>query len=1070
MNNDLTSFDVSDEQLIIKNANFNEFSKLYYVKRGNSDFTQFTSIYTDGAIKIFTRVFDEFFKETSTGLTRFNVFYKDSADSNYIRLPSNLEKEITHFDYNKTTNEAHHMLKFYTTLDGYVAIAKSSFNKGHVLTQIDDENYGYITSINSELANLYFQTPDKIYPINITKVSKTVKKFSLNDITKDFENQSIKGKLMTIKLNMNGTKVIKTYSDITCGLSKLKIPYINNMDFVLTFFSDEQQSISIINTSYLTLKHSVQIIDNEIKLQPITNPFKEIILYARGRQNKKEYIELTKTSGNQAVSLVRDELFDQLQFHSMGKFAFYDFFYSTSSFSQKIPLYIDEPFSQETFNEKHSSIYKIYTKKNEALTIELKNHQSKNRAISGKIITINHDFLEIFVNIIANDISLLVKSRKFDERFVISGEFVDDFLVRFQWSELITEWSSSHLGRFYDLYLIANQDGLEIMYRFEADFETLNERNLIDNETKKILNSRHRYLEMMSLNKVSNSIYNQTIKPYITLAGEFSIYKARVYNILKTQYLFQAEVTDVLITKNGLYVEIVISSNLENSHLIYKDITLVNRNRLIENVLSFNTVLDTKKNGSIVAKSFITVDSMMTPFYYDIFIEACDPEIYGESFFLPVGKVADVVKNTLSDAMFNSFKPNGEFVFYPYISNISELSFEYRLLESFENENNWEMELRMIKDAPYYKSEFLGRNIWLIFEKNSLGAHDNAFQFFQYIMDNKLRDDVFFVIDPSSPDYKFVAPYSSNVIEFMSKNYFLYVYFASLLISSDTKYHIYNTHVRHSPMGKLISAKKLVYLQHGINGIKRVPAFHKSSKLLDFVTVPSYFEKDMVKNEWGYKESEVAVTGFARFDNYYDLTHTTSIRRIFVMPTWRKWMDGMNHDEFILTDFYKIYDNFLSSPRLKRVLRKYNAKISFFLHPYFKDYIDLFDTDSEIIEKFGYLDVDMGEEIQKSSIMITDYSSIAWDMFYLSRPVVFFQFDQVEYLATEGSYMDFDNDLFGDVVLDCESLINSIVLNLEGECELSDKYLKLREKYFTFTDRENRHRIFEAIKDFELTI
>ena len=259
----------------------------------------------------------------------------------------------------------------------------------------------------------------------------------------------------------------------------------------------------------------------------------------------------------------------------------------------------------------------------------------------------------------------------------------------------------------------------------------------------------------------------------------------------------------------------------------------------------------------------------------------------------------------------------------------------------------------------------------------------------------------------------------------------------------------------------------MVYLQHGVNGIKRVPAFHKNSRLLDFICVPDEYEKQMVIEKWGYSEEEVAVTGLARWDSYTDKTHAIPHKQIFLMPTWRKWMDGMTSEKFVDTPFYKHYAKLLASPSLKDLMLENNARISFFLHPYFKNYVELFDIDDTFIDKYGYLDVDMGEEIQKSSLMISDYSSVLWDMFYLDKPVIFYQFDQEDYLVSEGSYMDYETELFGDVVFDAEALIQSIKKVVSNNFEIEKEYKEMRSNYFTYIDQNNSERIYDVIKKLE---
>ncbi|MCW0927698.1 MULTISPECIES: CDP-glycerol glycerophosphotransferase family protein [Weissella] len=160
---------------------------------------------------------------------------------------------------------------------------------------------------------------------------------------------------------------------------------------------------------------------------------------------------------------------------------------------------------------------------------------------------------------------------------------------------------------------------------------------------------------------------------------------------------------------------------------------------------------------------------------------------------------------------------------------------------------------------------------------------------------------------------------------------------------------------------------------------------------------------------------------------------------------------------------YREYQAFLSSPELKAKMIANNARLAFFLHPYFKDYVDLFDIDESFTDKHGYLDVDMGEEIMKSSMMISDYSSVVWDMFYLEKPVMFYQFDQADYLKSEGAYLDYEKDLFGDVVFNASDAIDTIISYADNDFQEKPAYASMRDKYMNFHDHNNAARIYKAI-------
>lgn len=149
------------------------------------------------------------------------------------------------------------------------------------------------------------------------------------------------------------------------------------------------------------------------------------------------------------------------------------------------------------------------------------------------------------------------------------------------------------------------------------------------------------------------------------------------------------------------------------------------------------------------------------------------------------------------------------------------------------------------------------------------------------------------------------------------------------------------------------------------------------------------------------------------------------------------------------------------------MLAENHVRIAFFLHPYFKSYVELFEIDDSVIDKYDYLEVDLGQEIMKSSLMISDYSSVLWEMFYLEKPVIFYQFDQAEYLVKEKAYMDYQQDLFGDCAFDVDTVIDFVEKYINKAFQEDEKYGQMRQKYLTYFDQDNSKRIYQAIKSHE---
>ncbi|MDV8936246.1 CDP-glycerol glycerophosphotransferase family protein [Leuconostoc sp.] len=626
----------------------------------------------------------------------------------------------------------------------------------------------------------------------------------------------------------------------------------------------------------------------------------------------------------------------------------------------------------------------------------------------------------------------------------------DNNLASFNMSLYFDENTKILNGRRWDLYVLLHAENEENLYHITSDQKI---------EAQKHLN----YSPLIQDDPTRYTTYDQKFQYYITENKGLALVKNSESMLIAERFNLKTEVSDLRI-KTGRQFQITVNVRGELlSKFIFKHVIAVNRNTQSYYKVDLPTDVVKSTETSWTARANLRLDNeKFVPFYWDIYIEVIDEN--NRLSLIKIEKATEKVRSLVRrKALFLQVRKAGKLL-APYITVGNNLAFVYHPVQDFETKLNYFKENLARVIEKVFRKHFRNKKIWISYEKNAMGAHDNAYAFFEYMYTHKKHDQFYYVIRKDSPELKNLSAMSDRVLKFMSLKYFIYMFSAELFISSDTKYHGYNLHQRDSHLGRRMARVKEVFLQHGVNGLKQVPAFHKKRGLLDYIIVPDEYEKQMVINQWGYDDNQVAVTGLARWDKYSDLTDTIAHRQIFVMPTWRKWMDGISPEKFVETPFYQQYQEFLSSPKLKEILTKYNVKIAFFLHPYFKNYVHLFDVDESIIDQHSYLDVDMGQEIQKSSMMISDYSSVLWDMYYLKKPVIFYQFDRSEYLKTEKSYMNYETELFGDQTFDPQSTIEAIEEYIQREFSEKQQYIDMRSKYFTYMDKRNNERIYKAIK------
>lgn len=98
----------------------------------------------------------------------------------------------------------------------------------------------------------------------------------------------------------------------------------------------------------------------------------------------------------------------------------------------------------------------------------------------------------------------------------------------------------------------------------------------------------------------------------------------------------------------------------------------------------------------------------------------------------------------------------------------------------------------------------------------------------------------------------------------------------------------------------------------------------------------------------------------------------------------------------------------------------------------------------------------------ESSILITDYSSVAFDFAYLKKPVIYYQFDENH---LEKGYFDYNTMGFGEVINDHEILIQLIIQYLKENCEMKEEYVNRVNAFYAYSDKDNCKRVFQVLKE-----
>ncbi len=415
------------------------------------------------------------------------------------------------------------------------------------------------------------------------------------------------------------------------------------------------------------------------------------------------------------------------------------------------------------------------------------------------------------------------------------------------------------------------------------------------------------------------------------------------------------------------------------------------------------------------------------------------------------------------------YRNGGGFIVYPFVNGARQFTIQTRKYQK--EYDSWRFLCKEYLALLCYfllKPYWDGKRIWLVCEKLGRMAQDNGFYFFKYCMEQLPEEEkkrIFYLIDKDAPDYRAVAPYEGNVLPFMSFRHMVYLCAAEYLISSDAIRHFYAWDSPNSVYKVLYQARKhIVFLQHGVMAFKQCHRMFRKSggNRMALFIVSSEFERKIIHENFEYDWDEIAVTGLPRWDVLHD-TSDPGRPEILLMPTWRGWMEYDTDEEFRESEYFRVYASLLNSRKLRDLLEERGITLNFYLHPKFAAHIGQFRAGCPRIRLIPSGERPLNELLMRCSMLVTDYSSVAWDVYYQEKPVVFFPFDLELYEEMQGSYIDMERDAFGDVVRTEEELISAIQKYAGNGFHEDARHAARRDYLLPLRDDKNSERIYRKI-------
>ena len=407
---------------------------------------------------------------------------------------------------------------------------------------------------------------------------------------------------------------------------------------------------------------------------------------------------------------------------------------------------------------------------------------------------------------------------------------------------------------------------------------------------------------------------------------------------------------------------------------------------------------------------------------------------------------------------------NDEYAFHIRRDNHSNLVLVKRLKEPIEDtfkfklyENKFSSFL-MYEMSKIYK-KIRPKKINLFYEKFAGKVEEGAFDLCKKCVTSSNSKN-YFIITEDSPDYERIKDNDFIVTKFSLKYYWL-IYNANSFISSDAPLHVNILRSNNKYLRRSLLEKKFVFLQHGVTYLKAhdTNSAYRNEKEAepDYMIANGEKEREVICEMLNIPEERIWNTGLPIFDAVeYKHINNDSDDVITIMLTWKPYEEHLY--DFKESSYYQsvmeIYD----------MLSKYIDRDKIYIIPHPKVFDLLMNTGM----KDNIWQGPISEVLKISKLLITDYSSVAYNTFYQGGGVVFYQPDLRLYEKMNGKLVPNDDEYIGKRAFNIDQLEDITKETIkDGKIDLD----KIRTRQFEenhasineFSDGKNIERIYNKL-------
>lgn len=286
-------------------------------------------------------------------------------------------------------------------------------------------------------------------------------------------------------------------------------------------------------------------------------------------------------------------------------------------------------------------------------------------------------------------------------------------------------------------------------------------------------------------------------------------------------------------------------------------------------------------------------------------------------------------------------------------------------------------------------------DIWLFAERKGTATADNAWAMFKWMCHNQPAIESYYVLNPDAP-YTGPAEFADRIIRKGTLQWNSLVDRCKVALVNDSAGDLLLrlSHRQNYPQ------IHWVYLTHGALGV--FPGVYQARhRYFDLICTESDHASDVASELWDFPRGNFAATGLTRWDYLQD---TPQDGDLLFLPTWRKSLDDPAIDA-TASEFVQFTADFLGSERLNSLLERTDRKLRVGLHfraQHLLEDIAAHAGDRIEIVDLSSPDTSVASELANCGAVISDYSSVSWDVLIQGKATFLCQFDKLDWCRERG--------------------------------------------------------------------